>query len=88
MQNVHKNKDPREDCDESRGIVLEDHAAKGLKQLFSIMVTPVYQQHIPEAQHGAVAGRGTDYAAHLVRCFIDYCAACGLPCFVWLAVFD
>ena len=83
MQNVYKKKGPREDCDESRGIVLEDHAAKGLKQLLSNEVTPQYTEHMPETQHGAVAGRGTDFASHLVQCFLAYCAAPGTSCFVW-----
>ncbi|CAK0811430.1 unnamed protein product [Prorocentrum cordatum] len=83
MQNVHKRKGPFTDCDESRGIVLEDHAAKGLKQLLSHMVTGPYQDNIPEVQHGAVAGRGTDYAAHLVHSFQAYCNAAGRSSFAW-----
>ncbi|CAK0891389.1 unnamed protein product, partial [Prorocentrum cordatum] len=83
MQNVYKKKGPREECDESRGIVLEDHAAKGFKQLLSGLVTPMYNAHMPESQHGAVAGRGTDLAAHLARSFCDYCTTKGLSCFVW-----
>ena len=83
MQNVYKNKGPMQDCDESRGIVLEDHAAKGLKQILGAILNDPYQQNMPEAQHGAVAGRGTDYAAHLVHCFMAYCAAQRKSCFVW-----
>ena len=74
---------PLADCDESRGIVLEDHAAKGLKQMLSHIVSGPYEANIPEMQHGAVAGRGTDYAAHLVHCFQAYCAATSRSSFAW-----
>ncbi|CAK0802742.1 unnamed protein product, partial [Prorocentrum cordatum] len=83
MQNVYKKKGPREERDEPRGIVLEDHAAKGFQQHLSGLVTPMYNAHTPESQHGALAGRGTDLAAHLARSFCDYCTAQGLSCFVW-----
>eukprot|EP00959_Pyramimonas_sp_CCMP1952_P047377 988789-Pyramimonas_sp.AAC.1 len=83
MQNAHKRKGPLTDCDESRGLVLEDHAAKGLEQLLSHMVTGPYQDHIPEVQRGAVAGRGTDYAAHHVHSFQAYCNATGRSAFAW-----
>ncbi|CAK0834692.1 unnamed protein product, partial [Prorocentrum cordatum] len=83
MQSVHERRGPLEDCDESRGIVLEDHAAKALKQMLGDMLNEPCHQNMPEAQHGAVAGKGTDYAAHLVHCFVAYCAARHLSCFVW-----
>ncbi|CAK0839438.1 unnamed protein product [Prorocentrum cordatum] len=84
MQNVRERKGPLADCDESRGIALEDRAARGLKQLDSHMATGPCQGNIPEVQRGADAGRGTDYAAHLVHSFEAYCNATGRSSFVWL----
>lgn len=72
---VHKAKGPDDDCDESRGIILEDHLAKGLKELIAPYVTPAYTQSMPVDQYGATAGRGTDIASHVVRSFLDTCAA-------------
>ncbi|CAK0884901.1 unnamed protein product, partial [Prorocentrum cordatum] len=83
MQNVRERKGPPTDCDESRGIVLEDHAAKSLKQLLSHMVTGPCQDTVPEVQHGAVAGRGADYAAQLAHSFQAYCNATGRSSFAW-----
>ncbi|CAK0830167.1 unnamed protein product, partial [Prorocentrum cordatum] len=40
VQNTYKKEGPREGCDESRGIALEDHADKGFKQHLSGHVTP------------------------------------------------
>ncbi|CAK0851528.1 unnamed protein product, partial [Prorocentrum cordatum] len=46
MQNVCKKKGPREERDESCGIALEDHAAKGFKQPLSGLVTPMCNAHM------------------------------------------
>ena len=59
--------------------------AKGLKQLLSGAVNPVYRDNMPDSQHGAVPGRGTDNAAHLVHCFVAHCAASDPPCLAWFA---
>ena len=67
MQEVFKNKGSRDVCDDYRGIVLEDHLAKGLKQHLSHSVVPFYNAAMPDCQHGAVGGRSTDFATHMVR---------------------
>ena len=36
-------------------------------------VDELYMQGIPEDQYGAATGRGTDFAAHIVRSYIDMC---------------
>ena len=82
-QNVHKRNGPVDDCDESRGILLESHIAKSFKQLLSNMAASQYEQHILETQSGAVAGCGTDHAAHLVYCFRAFCDVSHMPYFAW-----
>jgi len=73
LAEVFKNKGARDDPDEYRGIVLEDHLAKGMKEVIAPSVFPAYNSGIPDSQHGAVGGRGTDMAAFLLQCFIAYC---------------
>ena len=82
MQEVFKNKCSRDECDDYRGIVLEDHLAKGLKQHLSHAVTPAYNAAMPDCQHGAVGGRSTDFATHLVREVIAHAAAAKLCIFI------
>ena len=82
MQEVFKNKGERDVCDDYRGIVLEDHLAKGLKQHLSHAVNPAYNAAMPDCQHGAVGGRSTDFATHLVREVIAYAAAAKLCLFI------
>ena len=82
MQEVFKNKGSRDECDDYRGIVLEDHLAKGLKQHLSHAVTPAYNAAMPDCQHGAVGGRSTDFATHLVREVIAHAAAAKLCIFI------
>ena len=82
MQEVFKNKGSRDVCDDYRGIVLEDHLAKGLKQHLSHSVVPLYNAAMPDCQHGAVGGRSTDFATHMVREVIAHAAAARLCIFV------
>ena len=67
IANVHKKKGDPQECDNSRGLLLADHAGKGLVGMIKDAVDPVYTAKMPLVQHGAVAGRGTDKASHLVR---------------------
>ena len=68
--------------DDYRGVILEDHLAKGLKQHLSYSVTPSYEEHMPECQHGATRGRSTDFATHLVREAIAHAEAAKLCIFI------
>ena len=67
MQEIHKKKGPTDECDEYRGIVLEDHLAKGYKLWLNEGVKSHDEAGMPDSQHGAVPGRSTDFANHLVR---------------------
>ena len=40
LQDIFKNKGHPDQCDGSRGIILEDHMAKGIKQHLSYKVAP------------------------------------------------
>ena len=41
-----------------------------------------YETAMPQSQYGAVNGRGTDFATHLVRSFLDYCSIASLSVFI------
>ena len=71
MVNVWKRKDDPADCDNHRGILLADHASKAFAGQLKMYVDPVYNVRIPVDQFGATAGRGTDFAHHILRSFID-----------------
>ena len=72
MAPVYKKKgDPRV-CDNSRGILLADHSGKALTGLVKRAIDPPYEAGVPRAQCGAVPGRGTEEAAHVVRTIIDW----------------
>jgi len=82
LAEVFKNKGARDDPDEYRGVVLEDHLAKGMKEVISPFVFDAYNGGIPDSQHGAVGGRGTDMAAFLLQSFIAFCDLQSLSYFV------
>ena len=72
LAEIHKHKGPTDECDEYRGIVLECHLGKGLKELMAPHVNAPVNTHMPAAQHGAVPGKGTDLACHLVLAFLQW----------------
>ena len=82
---VHKKKGSKAVCDEYRGIHLDNHMAKGSKELLNDEIKPPYEENMPSSQYGAVVGRGTDLAAHVVISFIEYCA-CAKLCLLILYV--
>ena len=49
------------------------HHGKGLKELIAPHVNDAYNVGVPTDQHGATAGRGTDFATLVVRLFIEHC---------------
>eukprot|EP00973_Karenia_brevis_P051453 7144988-Karenia_brevis.AAC.1 len=66
LPNIFKNKgDPRV-CDDHRGILLADHASKGLTTILKDALEPTVNAHMPDDQYGGVPKRGTDFATHLV----------------------
>ena len=82
MAPVFKKKGPIEICDNSRGILLEDHSGKALKGIIKSCIDPAYESHMPQSQFGAVRGRGTDMASHIVRSAIDAAKLLHLSLFV------
>ena len=80
--NVYKNKGPIDECDSSRGILLADHMGKSLCEQLDAHLRPRYNIHMPTDQFGATSGKGTDFASHIVRSFIDMCNALSLSFFI------
>ena len=70
---IFKKNGAADECDMSRGILLSYHLGKGLCNILADFVDPAYTEHMPEDQHGAVSGRGSDFASHTVRSFIEFC---------------
>eukprot|EP00973_Karenia_brevis_P017134 2353514-Karenia_brevis.AAC.1 len=70
------------DCNNSRGLLISDHAAKSFTTILKDGARDHYEQFVHEEQCGCIRGRGTEYATHLVRSFIDYCSIQGLSFFV------
>ena len=60
-------------CDNSRGILLTAHMGKSFCIILDWHVQEPYSNGVPSTQFGAVKGRGTDFASHTVRSFIEYC---------------
>eukprot|EP00973_Karenia_brevis_P020041 2750663-Karenia_brevis.AAC.1 len=46
---------------------------------------PQYLDHMPACQHGAVAGKGTEMASHVIHSIIDYAALHGRSVLVLFA---
>jgi lactam utilization protein B len=74
LVNLWKLKGDPQDCDNFRGLLLADHAAKGLTSIIKEDIDPNYCAHIPSHQYGAVRLRGTDFATHVVSSLIDLAA--------------
>ena len=79
---VFKRKGDPTDRDSSRGILLESHASKGLSNILASEVEPSYEQNMPECQNGAVKGKGTDFAGHVVKSLLDLATLASLSIFV------
>ena len=79
---IYKRKGSPVICDSSRGILLSSHASKGLANILADEVEPCYNRHLPECQHGAVAGKGTDLAAHMIRSLLDLANLARLSIFI------
>ena len=82
LSSLYKQKSDPQDCDNSRGLLLADHAGKGLVGIIKNAVDQVYTEKMPTSQHGAVAGRGTDMASHLIRSAVAAAAMLKLSIFV------
>ena len=67
MVEAFKNKGDPKVCDNSRGILLVPHSAKGMHSIIKDALEEDYTKNIPECQNGAIAKRGTDFSSHILR---------------------
>ena len=81
LVHVWKRKGDPAVCDDSRGLLLADHAAKGLASIAKEDMDDLYTRHVPSHQCGAVAGRGTDFATHIVRSLLAIAESLGYSVF-------
>jgi len=68
--------------DASRGLLIADHMGKGLASIFKTECDGPYSSNIPECQHGALQGKGTDLSHHCILSCIDLAASLSLSIFV------
>ena len=71
---LYKGKGDPSVTDNSRGLLIADHASKVFTGLLRKRVEPYYMSYIPREQFGCASARGTVCAAHLLPSFIDYCS--------------
>ncbi|CAK0907837.1 unnamed protein product [Prorocentrum cordatum] len=79
---VWKKKGSVHECDDHRGLLLSDHAGKALTGMLKRSIEDVYTAKMPINQHGAVAGRGTDFASHIVATMADIASMMGWSVFI------
>ena len=70
------------DCNNSRGLLISDHLAKSFTTLLKNKARDSYEGFVHEEQCGCIRGKGTEFATHIIRSFIDYCHMSGLCFFV------
>ena len=58
-------------CDNSRGILLADHAGKAMAGVLQSRLLPTYEAYIPRVQFGACRGRSTLQAAAHTAWFLE-----------------
>ena len=67
------------------GGYIYDHLAKSFTSILKDASRGSYEKYVHEEQCGCMRGRGTEFATHIVRSFIDYCSM-GDLCFLVLFV--
>ena len=82
LVDIYKRKGDPSVCDHSRGILLSSHASKGLANILYDEIAPLYNKHMPDCQHGAVTGKGTDFASHSIRLILDLATLAALSVFI------
>ena len=82
IKDLWKAKGSAKDCNNSRGLLLADHAGKVLTGLLQNEVDETYRAYIGPDQHGCAAGHGTEFAVHMTRTFTDWCTMMGRSCFI------
>ena len=64
-------------CDHYRGLLIGDHLGKAAADILYDGVDDGYHAYVASSQCGAVKGKGSDFATHLLRTLLDYAASCG-----------
>ena len=82
LKDVYKRKGDPQVCTNSRGVLIADHSGKAFLSQVRSHINPHYEKAMPRSQDGAVSKRGTDFAHHILRSFIDISAAMSLSIFV------
>ena len=68
----------RKNCENFRGLLISDHAGKAAASILYDGVDRPYHKYVAESQCGAVEGKGSDFATHLLRSLLDLAAINGL----------
>eukprot|EP00973_Karenia_brevis_P072406 10056251-Karenia_brevis.AAC.1 len=55
----------------SRGLLLSDHSSKILTGLIKSKTEAPYTEYVGHDQHGCVPRRGTEFAHHCTRAFLE-----------------
>ena len=63
---IHKQKGPKDVCDEYRGLLLADHMSKSFVSQVKTKLDTTYNEKISLHQYGAVPGRGADFGHHVI----------------------
>ena len=79
---LFKGKGNPSDTDNSRGLLISDHTGKVFTGLLKDHIDEQCFRYLPNEQFGGTKHRGTTFATHLVRTFIDHCRLRSLSCFV------
>ena len=79
---LYKGKGDPSVADNNRGLLISEHASKVFTGLLRDRIEPNYNKYIPQEQFGCVSARGTIFATHIVRSFLDYCSMLSLCSFV------
>ena len=75
---LYKGKGDALECGCSRGLLISDHMGKVLTSILKDECDGPYNMNIPKCQHGAVTGKGTDFAHHFILSCIDFASAIAL----------
>jgi hypothetical protein len=80
ISNLYKGKGDRSECSSSRDILISDSAGKKLHSFYRKRLLPSFLRSARPTMCGGVPHRGTDYASHLARSFVQYCSVNTLSC--------
>jgi len=81
LKELHK-KGATNVCDNFRALLISYHRGKAFTSLLKDASRKSYLDYVHTEQCGCIPGRGTDFATHLVRSFIDDCRLLSLSYFI------